>query len=239
LDYVEVAQEGGENNLKKLFLTLIVAVFLIAPGLTFAQEGLVDPGITPDSIFYFLDTWSEKIVEFFAFSDEAKVEVAIAQAEERLAEAETMADQGLNELADQTRQRYQERIETALQRATQAREQVRERVMEQIAQATSKHFGVLKSRLEQVEDATKDALQNALEVSNRGLETSLEVLSQEKRGEILKNLQNALPDLEESIQKGAGEGRQDLDVVKEELQDVIDRSKEDGKNQSSQGGSGR
>ncbi|MFC1933019.1 DUF5667 domain-containing protein [Chloroflexota bacterium] len=74
-----------------LFCTL--ALTFCFPGVAYAQgedEELSDPGITPDSLFYFADIWGERIGLFFAFGAEAKVTKALQYAEERLAEVNAM-----------------------------------------------------------------------------------------------------------------------------------------------------
>ncbi|OGO24197.1 MAG: hypothetical protein A2144_13050 [Chloroflexi bacterium RBG_16_50_9] len=80
---------------KKSVITLIccilIASFLLG-GTAYAQdEDLPDPGITPDSPFYFVDNWGKNISLFFTFGPEAKVRKALKYAEERLAEAQAMA----------------------------------------------------------------------------------------------------------------------------------------------------
>ena len=78
-----------------LHITLVsclVITSLLWGGAVYAQdEELPDPGITPDSPFYFLDTWGKSISMFFTFGDEAKAKRALCYAEERLSEAQAMA----------------------------------------------------------------------------------------------------------------------------------------------------
>lgn len=70
-----------------------------------------DPGITPDSTFYFLDKLAEKIVLIFTFSPEKKAEVLLEDANERLAEAQAMTDAGKDALAEKTAQDYASTID--------------------------------------------------------------------------------------------------------------------------------
>ena len=82
-------------NLKKLrptLLSCILVISLLFSGTAYAQEEeLPDPGITPDSTFYFFDNWGKNIGLFFAFGPEAKAQKALEYAEERLAEAQAIA----------------------------------------------------------------------------------------------------------------------------------------------------
>ena len=78
---------------QKMLRITIVSCLLITSlfwgGTAYAQdEELPDPGLTPDSPFYFLDNWGKNIGMFFTFGDEAKAKKALKYAEERLAESE-------------------------------------------------------------------------------------------------------------------------------------------------------
>ena len=71
-----------------------MVISLLFSGTAYAQEEeLPNPGITPDSPFYFLDNWGKNIGLFFAFGPEAKARKALEYAEERLAEAQAMAEE--------------------------------------------------------------------------------------------------------------------------------------------------
>ena len=75
-----------------ILINCLVITSLLFGGTAYAQgEELPDPGITPDSPFYFLDNWGKMIGLFLAFGPEAKVKKALEYAEERLAEAQVMA----------------------------------------------------------------------------------------------------------------------------------------------------
>ncbi len=74
---------------------------------------LADPGILPDSPFYFFDKLFEKIILFFTFSPEKKAQELLEDANERLAEAQVMADDGKQDLAVQTSQAYLDTVQQA------------------------------------------------------------------------------------------------------------------------------
>jgi hypothetical protein len=91
---------------KALWRTLLVGCLLITSlfwgGAVYAQdEELPDPGITPDSPFYFLDKLGKNISMFFTFGADAKARKALHYAEERLAEAQAMAAK--NKIREMTR----------------------------------------------------------------------------------------------------------------------------------------
>lgn len=77
----------------KIIVPIMILIFLGGGGLIFNQSlELPEPGLTPDSPFYFLDTFGERIGLLFTFSSLGKTEKALEYAEEKLAEMKIMAD---------------------------------------------------------------------------------------------------------------------------------------------------
>ncbi|MFH1647851.1 MAG: DUF5667 domain-containing protein [Chloroflexota bacterium] len=81
----------------KLLRTVLIGCLLVTSfvfsGAAYAQdEELPDPGLTPDSPFYFFDTLGKNIGMAFTFGSEAKAKRALKYAEERLAEVRVMAE---------------------------------------------------------------------------------------------------------------------------------------------------
>jgi hypothetical protein len=111
-----------------LLVSCLLITSLFWGGAVYAQdEELPDPGITPDSPFYFLDRWGKNISLFFTFGAEAKAKKALRYAEERLAEAQAMAAK--NKIREMTRAAndyegymamVNERLEAAVQNGTSA-----------------------------------------------------------------------------------------------------------------------
>ena len=85
--------------MKRLFmvpLIAILALMLCSSGVAYAQETettLPDPGITPDSPFYFIDQWGKSISLAFTFNAQEKAEKALRYADERMAEIDAMMAQ--------------------------------------------------------------------------------------------------------------------------------------------------
>jgi len=82
--------------MKKLSIFSIACVLVMAfviPASIFAaeEETLLNPGITPDSPFYFADKFGEQVSMTLTFKPDGKVQKALRYAEERLAEVEAMA----------------------------------------------------------------------------------------------------------------------------------------------------
>jgi len=135
-------------NLKKLrptLLSCILVISLLFSGTAYAQEEeLPDPGITPDSPFYFFDNWGKKIGLFFASGPEVKAQKALEYAEERLAEAQAMAVRNKIREMEQAANGYDEFLAIVAERAEEARQRgVSDNISEKVALATQKHLDVL------------------------------------------------------------------------------------------------
>ena len=79
--------------MKKLIIVPLICILALTfcfSGAAYAQEdeGLPNPGITPDSPFYFADKWAKQLALMFTFKTESKVRNAIKYADERLAEVD-------------------------------------------------------------------------------------------------------------------------------------------------------
>jgi len=176
----------------KAISLLITSVFLFSLGTgVLAQETeLPDPGLTPDSPFYFLETIAEGIGTFFTFGDLKKAERHAALAAERLAEVKAVVEKGKPEFAEKTLERYEDQLEKSIARAEKAMAKGKstEKVMEVLAKvgkATSKHLEVLAEVYEKVPEQAKPAIENAMKASVKGHEKAVEVLkAQNALGEI-------------------------------------------------------
>jgi len=130
--------------MKRFSIVLLICTLALTfcfPGAVFAQgdEELPDPGITPDSPFYFLDIWGKKLGLFFAFGSEAKVQKSLQYAEERLAELNAMHAQNKAKAMIQAANEYN----NCLAIATRHMEQTRANgidTSETVALAASKHI---------------------------------------------------------------------------------------------------
>ncbi len=107
--------------MKKLgILSLVIAlvmVFAIPTGGFAAEateaETLPEAGMAPDSSFYFMERWGERISLAFTFNAESKVQKSLRYAEERLAEAEAMAEQNKVRAMERAANEYQNCLEIA------------------------------------------------------------------------------------------------------------------------------
>lgn len=85
---------------KNIFFVPLLALALFTSSTAFAQSPqsiLPSAGLTPESAFYFLDTFGESLREFFTFSPEGKAHLQITFAAERIAEIKVVLEtKGVN-----------------------------------------------------------------------------------------------------------------------------------------------
>jgi len=175
-------------NLKKFrptLLSFILVISLLFSGTAYAQEEeLPDPGITPDSPFYFFDNWGKNIGLFFAFGPEAKAQKALEYAEERLAEARAMAVRNKIREMEQAANSYDEFLAIVAERTEEARQRgASGNISEKVALATQKHLDVLdrvKETIPKQTEESREAIVQAREASINGQQNALRVLARER-----------------------------------------------------------
>lgn len=158
--------------IKKAFVPLLVLT-LFTNGTALAQSPqmtLPSAGLTPESTFYFLDTFGESLREFFTFSPEGKARLQITFAAERIAEIKVVletkgvATKGL-EVAQAKLQANLERVNALL--ADQ--------------KADGKDISELAKELDDDFDGPKSALKEAFKAEKRALEVKEKELKAEIR----------------------------------------------------------
>lgn len=194
--------------MKLLSIIFVLALLLNAAPAAHAQDQsalLPNPGITPDSPFYFLDRWGEAFGRFFAFSREAKAAKQVEHAEERLAEAQVMADEGKDELAAEAADEYGQLISEAaanLAAAARSGKNVDAALTDLVTKATSIHLIVLAGVYEKVPEQAKPAIERAMTQSAQGQEAALNALSGAQREEAQTQQQQAEEQLDMLRQQG-------------------------------------
>lgn len=167
--------------MKKLISILIIGSLFLAGAHALAQSAsLPDPGVTPDSPFYFLKTWKEQVQLFFTFNAEKKVQQFLHLADVRMAEYQKMLEKGKTEIAQKTLEKYQKQLDRALQKAEElkAKKDARKEKSDQIEKETStttpkikelneRHIQILQKNLEKVPEAARESLRRALENSTK------------------------------------------------------------------------
>ena len=187
------------KRFRVILLSCVIVISLLFSGTAYAQidEELPNPGITPDSSFYFLDIWGKKIGLFFTFGAEAKATKALQYAEERLAEAQVMADRNKPQAVTVATDGYDEYMTMAVEKMGEASEggvDISE-VSEIVALATSKHLFVLDGVMDIVPEEAKEAIAQVRGVSING------------QGDALRALAGVNPERAIEINLAASEGR--------------------------------
>lgn len=171
---------------QKLLRITLVSCLLITSlffgGTAYAQdEELPDPGLTPDSPFYFLDTWGKNIGMFLTFGNEAKARKALQYAEERLAEARAMVAKNKVREMERAANGYggfmamvNQRLEAAAQLG------LSDNITETVALATEKHLKVLDRVKDRVPEQAKGTLTRARTASMNGQINALRALAKGK-----------------------------------------------------------
>ncbi|MBI2043327.1 hypothetical protein HYT25_02980 [Candidatus Pacearchaeota archaeon] len=197
--------------MKNFIFFVTILLFLVAP--VIAQENeLGDPGITPDSPFYFLDRMFDGFQSAEAVANEKAAET-LAMAREANAEALGKAVENYNK---------------AMERR-QAQSEDDEEVAEEIARQASMHLEVLARVRGEVPQEALFGIDTALETSARGRESSIDSLRElnPSRGEEVarETIQTIMQDAPEEALEGLNKtlssiGSQDLNVVRERNQET-------------------
>lgn len=187
---------------RKVLLLSILSIFLFSGLVNAETNDLPEPGMLPDSPFYFLKSFFEEIGVFLTFNQTNKTERLLRLAETRLAEANVLAEKGKSELAEKSIHRHQERINQALDRVEQAKAKGMnvDDVLTRVSEATNRHQEVLMRVYEKVPEQAKPAIERAMEQSMQGQEKALEAISQEKREEVMEQMEQKRQEIRERVQ---------------------------------------
>jgi len=188
--------------LKKLIVVLLLALLFVGGVASAQTEDLPNPGLLPDSPFYFLKGWAEGIGTFFTFGDVAKAERFINLSEKRLAEADALVAKGKPEIAEKAAGWYQDQLGKALAKASEAKAKGldTDEVLTKVAEATLKHQEVLAEVYEKVPEQAKEAIGHAIEASMRGHEEALKAISGQKREEIKEKIEEKRQEVEQKFE---------------------------------------
>ncbi len=176
--------------MSKKFLVILASLVLI--GLAFpaspvwaqeeAEEGVVsigdvsDPGILPDSPFYFVNGWGRAIRLAFAFNTQKKAELALRFANEDALAIKKLCDKGEYKLTEKQCEKFQEQFQRAIQTMEKAKQQGKdiEALIEKLKGNHLRQQQVLISVLEKVPEQAQLGVLNAMANSSFGLENAVE-----------------------------------------------------------------
>jgi len=168
----------------KLILSILcalVVVFAIPAGVFAAEtaetEVLPDPGITPDSPFYFMDKWGKQIAMTFTFGPENKAQKAVQYAGERMAEIEAMLERKKFKQAAEAGKEYQYCIRTMAQNMEQAKSKGLN-VEENIALTAERHLEIANKISENAAQEVQQIMTQTREQARTCQETALRNMAQ-------------------------------------------------------------
>jgi len=184
--------------LKKITIISLLLSFALM-GVGQAQNvQLPDPGLLPDSPFYFLKRGWEGLGTFFTFGDSAKAERFAKLAEKRLSEARALAEKGKSEHAVKATERYEDTLSKSLERANKAKEKGKDvnALLTRISERSSKHLEVLAEVSEKVPEQAKKAIQKVIErkQSKDVLQKAMEVASRKSVPDFIEVPAKGCPD---------------------------------------------
>lgn len=167
-----------------IVISFLVLVALFASPVSASAE--TKAGIKPGSFFYFFDTTFEKINLFFTFNPEKKAQKNLEYANERLAEAEAVAEEKNTDAVKTAVAGYESSIALASEESSQIKDKGKiEELLNSIADNTSKHQEILAEVLNKVPDEAKEAIAKAIEASRKGQEEAMKQIA-ELKGEVEK-----------------------------------------------------
>ena len=180
-----------------IIYSLALLLLISSAGWAGAQDkGVVlpDPGLLPDSPFYFLKRIFEEAGTLFVFSREARLDRFIALSERRLAEVRALFDKEKTERALTALDRYgraRTRVENQFRRAEERGDDTKD-LAKKVEESIAKHVVVLEEVLKRAPEAATEGLRRAIESSTKVItkmrEPSVRLLSTPRAGRTNRKL---------------------------------------------------
>ena len=194
-------------------LALISSVVLVSPA---SASAATNAGVKPGSFWYGFDIAFEKINLFFIFNSEGKARKALEYADERLAEAEAVAENNNTDAVKTAITNYESSIAFAVEKSKDVSEEEKsEALLTAIADNTSKHQEILADVLTKVPDEAKEAITRAIEVSRKGQEEAMRQVA-ELKGEV-EQLKKEVAELKQSDD---GNQAVEIEKLKQEIEEL-------------------
>jgi biotin operon repressor len=195
---------------RNIFLSSLLGLFLFS-GVVSAhsdEKGQVEAGLLPGNPFYFIEILSEGFGSLFTFNDLKKADRLFDLAEERLAEAEKLAQLGKSRLAKKATEKYERHLAKALKKAEKAKGKGKntDEILAKMAESTVKHQLKLAEVHERVSDEAKEAIEHAMEESMKGHDMAIASISKEKQDEISDELDQIFEEVDSILEELRTEG---------------------------------
>lgn len=214
--------------IKKIFFVPLLALALFTSGTAFAQSQqtqLPSAGLTPESVFYFLDTFGESLRDFFTFNPEGKARLQITFAAERVAEIVAVLEtkgvdaQGL-EVAEAKLNANLKRVNALL-----AGQKAEGKDISKLAKELDDDFDGPKSALKEIFKAEK----RALEVKEKELKAKIREARQADNATLIDSLVKELDEIKaqkELLELKAEEQEEALEKEAEKLEEEMEDKEE-------------
>ena len=227
--------------MKKAFFVIIISFLLLSP--TFAKPySLPVAGITPDSIFYSLDILAEKIVLFFTFTAEGKIEKALNYAEERIAEIKVMIEEDKAGFTRKAVLNYEHYLDLTNKGTGELEdEEKKERLSNLIAEKTLNHQEILLEMYQGVSGSAQLEIENTFKTAQEGFEEAIEFLPKGEKEEFrqrqelinseFQQIKEGEPPEEEEGEEEEGEveeepeGEEEIPLFSEEEEAYLEKCK--------------
>lgn len=178
--------------IKKFIAVAILGVFLFSGVASAQTNNLPSAGTTPGSPLFFFDRLFEKVDILFTFGEANKARRYLAFAEERLAEAQVLAEQQDETNTIKATEFYEEQLAEAKERAGRTGEIDLEA---KVTDATTRHLSALDQVLERVPEQARERVRAAKERTMTG------------QLEAMRGIAERNPERAANISTAAAEGR--------------------------------
>lgn len=207
---------------KKVFLLGVIFAFILVGALS-TQTGnasnsidervsttideITDPGMLPDSPFYFLKGWWESIQLTFTFDSVKKAELFDKLASRKLLEAQKLVENGNTELAEKHMEKFENRVQKMQEQVEKAQENGKDidELIEKLGANSIRQQEVLSDVYEKVPEQAQEAILKAMERSTEGLKNAIEKVqgteeAEQFREEVKEGLENMGEDTKNQIE---------------------------------------
>lgn len=203
--------------MKKVLFLLIVPLLIIG-GNVKAQSVLPAPGLTPASLFYFVDRLGEWLEEKLTFKPESKIKLQMALAAERVAEIKILLD--INGVEAKGLEVAQNRLQEHIAETSEMIEQEKQagKDVGDLAGGAVDNFRIQK---QEIKNAFKNAKDDYL-MAKKQLHEELRAAVQSKDSEAEEEILQALDDIDIAKEEAEIQKENALTALEAEKEQLLD-----------------
>ena len=189
---------------------------LLRTVITVTSHTMPEAGMTPSNPFYGIKRFVESIQLLLTFDPVERAKLRLRFAEQRLAEAQAMAEKGDYDQVCKLLSDYEDELNKCLEEAESAEAQGKsvEEVQEIVYEATLVHQAVIEAVVEKAPQQAMQGLEKALEVSSHGNEVATQKLCQRE----------AWKKCEDEHKKSLEQQKQKCEEMKQKWKEVVEES---------------